>query len=127
LIIAKENEYLKNCRVDAFDIYQDAIKQARTNLRLNGLEKQVNLRQGVLTDYPEKAYSIVIANLPPIAIAELWPQLIEKVADNGKLILSGILRHNFTGITQKLTSKGFKLIDNVLTDLWCLIVMEKDS
>jgi ribosomal protein L11 methyltransferase len=126
LIMNKQNGYLDKYQIDAFDIYQDAIKQARINLRLNGLDKRVNLRQGVLANYPERFYSVVIANLPPIAIAELWPQLIEKVADNGKLILSGILKHNFSSMVGKLTRKGFKIIDQVITDLWCLIVVEKE-
>lgn len=127
LIMSKENGYLDNFQIDAFDIYQDAIKQAKINLRLNGLERYVNLRQGVLTDYPENFYSTLIANLPPIAISELWLKLIEKIADNGRLILSGILKHNFSTIVEKLTRAGFKLIDQVTTDLWCLIVLEKHS
>lgn len=123
--ISQEN-FLKMFQMDAFDIYQDAIKQAKINLRLNGLEKYVNLRQGILSDYPEKFYSLVIANLPPIAISELWLELTNKVAANGKLILSGILRHNFTNMVEKLSSKGFKLVDQVVTDFWCLIVLEKN-
>lgn len=119
--------YLNSCQIDAFDIYQDAIAQARINLRLNGLEKYVNLRQSILANYPKRFYSIVIANLPPIAIAEFWPQLIEKVANNGKLILSGLLKHNLSSMVERLTRNNFKLIDQVVTDLWCLIVVEKNS
>ncbi len=126
LIMDKENSYLNSCQIDAFDIYQDAIAQARTNLRLNGLEKYVNLRQSVLADYPKTFYSTVIANLP-IAITELWPQLIEKVANNGKLILSGLLKHSLSSMVEKLNRNNFKLIDQVVTDLWCLIVVEKNS
>lgn len=115
---------ISNFQIDAFDIYQDAVKQAQINLRLNGLETYVNLRQGVLSDYPENFYSLVIANLPPIAISSLWLELTNKVAINGKLILSGILRHNFKDMVEKLSSKGFKLVDQVVTDFWCLIVVE---
>ncbi|KAF0250234.1 MAG: hypothetical protein FD167_368 [bacterium] len=116
LIMDKENSYLNSCQIDAFDIYQDAIAQARTNLR-----------QSVLADYPKTFYSTVIANLPPIAITELWPQLIEKVANNGKLILSGLLKHSLSSMVEKLNRNNFKLIDQVVTDLWCLIVVEKNS
>lgn len=127
LIIEEKKNLTENFRVDAFDIYQDAIRQAKINLRLNAVEKRVNLKQGLLSDYPNNFYSLVIANLPPIAISELWLQLLEKVEDKGKLILSGILNHNFSSILEKITNKGFKLVDKVVTDLWCLIVVEKVS
>lgn len=126
LIRNKEEKFPTNFQADAFDIYQDAIKQAKTNLRLNGLEKYVNLEQNTLTNYPNNFYTLVIANLPPIAISELWLELIEKVADNGRLILSGILRHSFADLVERFSRKGFKLIDEKLTDLWCLAVLEKN-
>lgn len=112
-------------QVFAFDIYQDAIKQAKINCRLNGLEKYIDLKQAKLNDYPINAYSTIIANLPPIAISELFPDLIDRLTINGNIIISGILKHNFIDIERKLINRGLKIVDKMVTDLWCLIVASK--
>lgn len=112
-------------QVFAFDIYQDAIKQAKINFRLNGLEKYIDLRQAKLNDYPINSYSTIIANLPPIAISELFPDLIDRLTIDGNIIISGILKHNFIDIERKLISRNLKIIDKVITDLWCLVVAKK--
>ena len=112
-------------QVFAFDIYQDAIKQAKINFRLNGLEKHIKLKQAKLNDYPINSYSTIIANLPPIAISELLSNLIDRLAIDGNIIISGILKHNFTDIERKLISRNLKIIDKVITNLWCLVVAEK--
>jgi ribosomal protein L11 methyltransferase len=111
--------------IEAFDIYNDAIKQAEINLRLNSLSKSVNLRCGELAGYPIDKYSLVIGNLPPIAISSLWPDLITRLAPNGRLILSGLLKHNLTRMREKLSASGLMLVDQIETDLWCLLVAQR--
>src|SRR6185436_18962674 len=49
-----------SAQIEAFDIYQDAVKQARLNLRFNSLSSYVKLHQAELSDYPEQAYDFVI-------------------------------------------------------------------
>lgn len=112
-------------QVFAFDIYQDAIKQAKINFRLNGLEKYIDLKQAKLNDYPINSYSTIIANLPPIAISELFQDLIDRLTIGGNIIISGILKHNFIDIERKLINRGLKIVDKEVTDLWCLIVASK--
>lgn len=114
-----------NFSIEAFDIYQDAVNQAKVNLRLNGLEKIICLKQNTLANYLEQNYSLVIANLPPIAISELWLALVEKLQVKGIIILSGILKHNVSDMEKKFISKGLKILEKVETDLWCLIVAQK--
>lgn len=124
-LLEDKNKFLKNYKVDAFDIYLDAVKQARTNLRFNGLENFINLKQAALGDYQNNFYSLVVANLPPIAISELFTNLLEKVTLNGKIILSGILKHSFSNLVESFVNKGFKVIEKIETDLWCLIVAQR--
>lgn len=114
-------------RIDAFDIYNDAVRQARVNLRLNGVAGQVDLRQATLADYPAQTYTVVMANLPPVAINELWPALTEKLTVGGRLILSGILNHNLSRLIDRLGQAGLVIREQVVTELWCLLVAERSN
>jgi ribosomal protein L11 methyltransferase len=119
-------DYTKDFSIEAFDIYQDAIKQAKTNLRLNSVETLITLKLNTILDYPQNYYSLIIANLPPIAIAELFDSLIGKLQKKGIIIISGILKHNISNIEQKLIGLGLEVTEKIETDLWCLIVGKKN-
>lgn len=122
-LLAQKRDY--TVTIDAFDIYSDAIAQSRINMRWNGVNKKINLRLGRLADYQNDHYQLVLANLPPVAIDLLWSELISKLQQQGIIILSGFLHHNATRWIEKFELSGCQLIDKVITDFWCLMVMQR--
>lgn len=77
--------------VEAIDYDEDAVDNARENLRLNGAGDTIVLRRGdVRVDAPEPA-DLVIANLTGALLISLAPMLISLVRPGGTLIISGFL------------------------------------
>jgi ribosomal protein L11 methyltransferase len=77
--------------VEAVDYDEDAIDNARENLRLNGAIDAIALRQrDVRVDVPEAA-DLVVANLTGALLISLAPTLLALVRPGGTLIISGFL------------------------------------
>lgn len=103
-----------------------AIKAARENARINGVEDFVNF---VLQDASDKVtgnYSLVVANLLPHIIYKVLPNLISVVQNNGFLILSGIIEEETEGIATVLVNSGFNLLEEVKLNEWVSLVARKD-
>lgn len=75
--------------IDAFDISESIVKEAKRNLQLNGLEDKVNLKVAEIDDYPSKYYDVVLANLLPDVHQKLYKKLFDKIKKGGLLIISG--------------------------------------
>ncbi|MEW6735488.1 MAG: 50S ribosomal protein L11 methyltransferase [Acidobacteriota bacterium] len=114
-------------KIEAFDVYRDAVHQARINLRLNGLDREIQLRQGILSDYPTRSYQNVVVNLPPVIIPLLLHDLMEMVVPRGILILSGFLHHDLVRISECFRNAGFTILETISTDLWCMLVTQLAS
>lgn len=70
-----------------------AVTATQGNLLMNGVENQIQVWQGELTSVPVEPYNIVVVNiLAPIIILLLREGgLLQYVAPNGHLILSGLI------------------------------------
>lgn len=86
-VLAKDNGFEAN--VDAFDISDSIIQEAKRNIELNGLTDNINLKLAEINDYPSKTYDIVLANLLPEIHEKLYKELENKVKKGGLLIISG--------------------------------------
>ncbi len=89
-VLAFASAYLQpNSKIETFDISQNIVDHARLNLTLNGLNESIDLRLGVITDYPAQAYDVVIANLLPDLHASIKKDLVARLKPEGILIISG--------------------------------------
>lgn len=85
-MLAKDKNMEVN--VDAFDISENIVEEAKRNLKINAINS-INLKLAEITDYPSKAYDVVIANLLPEIHEKIAKDLFNKVKKNGLLIVSG--------------------------------------
>jgi ribosomal protein L11 methyltransferase len=77
--------------IDALDYDDDAVANARENLRLNGGSDAITLRQAdVRVEAPAPA-DLVVANLTGALLISLAPTLSSLVRPGGTLIISGFL------------------------------------
>lgn len=76
-------------RIEAFDISLDVVEHAQLHLRLNRLAERVELRQAAISDYPEQAYDLIMANLLPDILEALHDDLIRCLKPGGLLVISG--------------------------------------
>jgi ribosomal protein L11 methyltransferase len=79
------------CDVDAIDYDEDALVNARENLRLNGAGSAIRLRQADLRVEPVAPGDVVTANLTGALLISQARSLAALVVPGGTLIVSGFL------------------------------------
>ena len=108
--------------VDAFDIDRDAIRIARANARLNRVFHRVHFWQKDLTKVPlhsTRKYSLVCANLISNLLMAEKQRIIARVAEDGFLVLAGILKTEFSRIQRVFCSRGLRLLVKRAKGQWC--------
>lgn len=103
--------------VVAFDNDVDAVRNARDNLRLNGLEGRVHLFAGTI-DAVSRGYDLIAANLLAHVIVDLMPHFVRLLAPGGTLLLSGILNEQGDRIEAALARSNFKVLDYFSSGIW---------
>jgi precorrin-6B methylase 2 len=71
------------------DTDSQAIRVARVNAVLNGLEARLQLVVGT-TDSVGGRWPVVVANVLPAPLTDMAPSLVQRVGHGGRLVLSGI-------------------------------------
>jgi ribosomal protein L11 methyltransferase len=79
-------------KVEATDFDATAIRVAKQNAKINGVQRVVFRRSDVLQWTPPRQWPVVLANVYGPVLIEAAPQIAKAVARDGTLILSGILR-----------------------------------
>jgi len=109
----------------ALDVDPLALENAKENIRLNRVQKEVELKSGTVDDsFTKKSFDIVLANLEKGAILRLFEQM-RKVAKRGAFfILSGISKEEKEEVEDYLTRKDLKLVSSTGDKEWTCIVAQ---
>lgn len=116
----------------AVDTDAEAIKAARDNAQLNGIERGLRLGVGSLADlqdgtYGDRQAAIVVANIiAPVIVSLLQVGLAQLVSCGGKLILSGILDTQLTEVEDAVLASGLRLVGCYQSADWVALVAAKD-
>lgn len=103
--------------VEALDYDEDAIVNARENLRLNGVGSAVTLRQADVRSEPVEPADVVTANLTGALLVDLAQTIARLVRPGGAVILSGILAPEVAAVTASFTS-ALTLVEEAAEDEW---------
>ncbi len=107
------------------DIDPVAVKIAKENAQINGVENLLDIRCGDLTECIDGKYNIITANIIADAIIMLTKDVSQFLTDDGVYITSGIINHRADDVKAELEKNGF-VIDRVLTDGdWVAIVSKR--
>lgn len=112
--------------VMALDNDPTALKVARGNVRVNGVERRIRLANWKL----EKVYgsfAVVVANLTAETIIDLAGALEERVAAGGYLVLSGILQPKTRQVASRFSPAPFSLIRQSREKEWVTLLLQKKS
>jgi ribosomal protein L11 methyltransferase len=115
--------------VVAGDIDPEAIRVARENARLNGIGSLLKLYVGPgvrspLADRPG-AFDLVFANILAKPLRVLAPALARVAAEDGTLILSGLLGRDVAGVLSAYAAQGWRLERRYDLEGWAALVMKR--
>ncbi len=99
----------KGARVVGCDTDPVALENARENVRLNQVEKDVLLFCGSLDALKPVPFSVILANIQADTITALLPGMGVRCAKGGCLILSGILEEDRPAVEKALAKEGYAL------------------
>ena len=107
-------------RVVAIEIDGEAIPDAETNVRVNGVADRVAVLEGdaaVLLPLVAPV-RVVLANIISSVLVELLPHVERALADDGVAILSGILQEEREHMLSVLGSTGWRVVAEDGEDIW---------
>jgi ribosomal protein L11 methyltransferase len=115
-------------RVDALDIEPVAVRSARANAALNGVEESIRIEEGSLgPDAPFSGeYDLVLANIIARILIELAPRLATAVAPGGTLVLAGIIESREPAVRRTFEAAGLTFVRRDRIEDWISIVYRRD-
>ena len=107
------------------DIDAQSVKTARENAEINGIFNKSRFEVGDLTQRVNGKYNVICANIVADVIIRLLPDVGEFMAEDAKLIISGIIDIRKNDVLTAAAQNGFKVADERCKDNWCAFVIEK--
>ena len=126
------HKVVPNAMIVASDIDQIATDTAAANRRLNGIAPSVmrcvTSKGFAHRTLSQKApYDLLIANILAGPLKELAPEIAQNLADDGTLILSGILTTQERQISAAYRAKGLIIRRRVRIGEWSALALSKPS
>jgi len=113
--------------VFAFDIDPWSIRNASENALINSVSDQFEIREGGAEVIPETEFDLAAANINRNEIIRILPILKKAVAENGHILLSGLLKTDKDKVLKKIKELKLKYINEVSENEWILIQLLKPA
>ena len=115
-------------RVYAIELEHDSIENAVENAARNGVADIVHVFEGDATAFlPLIApVRLVLANIISSVLVELLPIIGLCLAEDGDVILSGILRDERDAMVGALRDHGWKIVAEDAEDIWWSAIVRRD-
>ena len=108
----------------AWDVDLVAVRVAKDNVKLNGLENKINVELGSLPE-KTKAADLIVANIVANIILQLARQFRVNLLSGGRLICSGIIETREEEVVAALKEEGLELKERIQEGDWICLVWEK--
>ncbi len=105
-------------KVEAADFDPTAVRVAKANAKLNGVDRVTIKRADVLKWRPARTWEMVTANVYGPILIEAAPQIAAAVAKGGTLILSGILAEQADDVMKAFRKQGIRINRVVRKGKW---------
>lgn len=105
--------------VVAFDNNEWAVENARENFVRNGVEGDIELVHGELSDVDRRDVDVILANLHRNLIIELLPEMAARFGSRGRTLLtSGVLIVDYDGLIEAAAAQGLTVIEDLRENEW---------
>jgi ribosomal protein L11 methyltransferase len=127
-VLAVAGAKLGAARVAAADIDPVAVRTARENVVVNGVEARVTVSQAdLLQGCHEAGYDLVVANIIAAIIVELIPEVPRVLKPDGFFLTSGIISERRADVEAVLAANGFEVVKAVERDQWVAIIARRTN
>jgi ribosomal protein L11 methyltransferase len=96
------------------------------NVELNEIDN-VHSILGTISEVPAESFGMVIANINRNVLLEIMPQLSDRCAGNGELIISGFYDSDKEILTEAASAQGFKLLQSKEQLKWTALRFKKNQ
>lgn len=110
------------------DIDRESVRVARENAQMNGLDTCVKLIAGKGFKGKELAaqkYDLICANILANPLCEMARDLVAHTADNGYIILSGILNSQANQVKMAYRGQNTQLVKHYIFGEWTTLLLKK--
>ncbi len=114
-------------RITACDIDPVAIENARENLEINRVEKQVSLFVGSLQACGESPFPLIYANLQSHIILPDLEKFMQLASNGGLILFSGILAEEEDKMRRALGDFPCELCEIIRRDEWIAMTVRKNA
>lgn len=103
-----------------------AVKAASANAEQNHVSDRIVIRQGTLDTVSQHGWDIVVVNILAPVIISLFQQdgLLDYVAEDGRLILSGIIEEQGEAVETAVAAAGGRIIETYQVRDWMAYVVQ---
>lgn len=113
-------------KILAMDIDELAVRIARENIELNGLQDRIEVQEGdIVATLINSSPQVILANITAEVVAHLIPVAAQVLPSGGWFFGSGIVDSRWPGVKKQLDNHGFE-IQQLLTDVdWVGVAARK--
>lgn len=113
-------------KIQAFDLDEVAVTQAKLNIKLNKVNDRVTVSQNnLLDDVAEGAADVIVANILAEVIVRFTDDAAQVVKPGGLYITSGIIQQKKDLVKDTLISSGFEIVETILMEDWVAIISKR--
>jgi ribosomal protein L11 methyltransferase len=111
--------------VVAVDIDPEAVRATAENADRNGVRGVVTTSDTPAEQLEAGAYDLVVANIAAGTLAQLAPALVRVVADDGTIVVSGVLDEQVGPVLAAFEAEGLGLAGTVADDDWRTLLVRR--
>ena len=105
-------------RADAVDIDPLAVKIARENAALSGVEGKIRFSCGDLAEHAAGPYTLLTANIVADVILRLLPDVPRLLAPGGDFLASGVIDSREADVADGIRRAGLTLVETLRDGGW---------
>lgn len=124
-VLAIASSLLGAKEVYAYDLDEQAVTSAKSNIKLNQLHSKMTVAANNLLEDVTVEADIIVANILANIILQLIPDALRVLKSGGYFISSGIIAEQKDQVLQALRDKGFKIQQVNQMDDWLAIIARK--
>lgn len=112
-------------KADGVDIDPVAVRVAKENAALNGVEAKTNYILGNLDEEITGQYDIVVANIVADAIIALSESAGRHMKPDGKFLCSGIIDLRADEVQAALEARGYRILQKMTNNNWVAFLADR--